>query len=102
MPGVYARPLLSMSVGPELASYWSSSPSRVWPPAKLCFKCFKHFKLMFQMFHVNVAYVASLCFNCFRRMCLIVSSRCCICHYGSIHMCSRVCFKCFTCFILML
>jgi hypothetical protein len=79
MPGVYARPLLSMSVGPELASYWSSSPSRVWPPAKLCFKCFKHFKLMFQMFHVNVAnrswilhmlqayvsIVLNVCFKCF-------------------------------------
>ena len=51
-PGVYVVPLLSTSPISELAGYRSSSPSRLWAPATLCFKCFRR---MFQVFHLNVA-----------------------------------------------
>jgi len=37
-----------------LASYHSSPPGRPWPPMTSCFKCFKR---MFQVFHLDVAEV---------------------------------------------
>jgi hypothetical protein len=45
----------SRSPLPELAGYWSSPPGRLWPPVTLCFKCFRRFRLMFQVFNLNVA-----------------------------------------------
>jgi hypothetical protein len=88
--------------------------------------CFRHFILMFQMFHLDVAkvhlgcciccndnirHVASLCFKCYRCFQAYVSSvpsRCCICCYGSTRMfqvcvsnISYVSFLCCKCFIWM-
>jgi hypothetical protein len=40
---------------PKLASYRSLPQGRPWPPTTPCFKCFRRFKLMFQVFHLNVA-----------------------------------------------
>jgi hypothetical protein len=94
-PRVYTGPLLLTSPEPELAGYRSSLPSRLWPPTMLCFECFKHFGLMFQVFLLNVAYVARPCFKCMFQVfhmfqthvasvssrCCKSRSRCCICCY---------------------
>jgi hypothetical protein len=60
---VHARPFaLDIPHGPELAGYHSPSPGRPWPPATLwCFRCFR---LMFQVFRLNVAKVDLECYIC--------------------------------------
>jgi hypothetical protein len=51
--------------------YHSSPSGRPWPSATSCFRCFKRFKVMFQVLHLNVAKV---------------NLRCCICCNGNICM----------------
>jgi hypothetical protein len=106
-PRVYAGPLLSTAPGPELTGYRSSPPCRLCPPAMLCFKCFNRFRLMFQLFHLNVAsrswmsdmlqtYVSSIsgvsnvCFKCFTWMLHML-----LWLVSSVSHVSDSCYKCF-------
>jgi hypothetical protein len=61
----------------------SSLSGRPWPPVMSCFKCFRRFILMFQVFDLNVAKV---------------DLGCCICCNDNIRMLQAYVFECFSCF----
>jgi hypothetical protein len=65
-------------------------PGRLWPSVTPCFKCFRHFRLMFQVFHLTTAKVdMGYCICCNANICMLQI-------YVSIVSCvSDVCFKCF-------
>jgi hypothetical protein len=69
---------------PLTRAYWPprSPLGRLWPPTTLCFKCFRRFRLMFQVFHLNVANRSRCCkpmFQVFQMYVSSVSFGCCIC-----------------------
>jgi flagella basal body P-ring formation protein FlgA len=86
---------------PESTVYRSPPLGRPWPPAT---PCFRRFKLMFQVVHLDVAKVDLRCFICcndnirmfqayvqsvlvvFKRMFQVFSSVCCIYCYDCTHM----------------
>jgi hypothetical protein len=49
---------------PELAGYHSTLAGRPWWLATSCFKCFRHFKLMFQVFYMDVLKLDPGCYVC--------------------------------------
>jgi hypothetical protein len=76
---------LDIPHGPELAGYHTPPPGRPWPPATL--RCFRCFRLMFQVFHLNVAKVDLECYICCKgNICKLQAYVSCI---------SDVCFKSF-------
>ena len=47
--------------------------------ASLCFKCFSCFRRMFEVFHLDVAFVAMAIHACFKHMFQMFSDLCCKC-----------------------
>jgi hypothetical protein len=97
------------------ASYHSSPPGRPWPPAMLCFKCFR---CMFEVFHLDIVYVAMVIYACYKHMfqvflvfqtyvssvssgCCRSISKCCITCMLQVHV-SSVSYVCSKYFIQML
>jgi hypothetical protein len=57
--------ILDVPFEPKLAGYRSPQSGRPWLPATPCLKCFRHFQLMFQVFHLNVTKVdLGCCIRC--------------------------------------
>jgi hypothetical protein len=88
-----------------------SSPGRLWPPGMLCFRCFKGFRLMFQVFHLTLANRSGMLHMLQSNVSSVpgVSDVCFKCFIWIFHMLqwlythvSSVYFKRFTCFRLML
>ena len=59
--GVYARLLLSTSPGPSLLATGVPHQVGCARATTLCFECFRRFKLMFQVFNLNIAKVDLRC-----------------------------------------
>jgi hypothetical protein len=86
---VYTRQLLT-SPRLELASYRRSPLGRPWSPATLCFKCFSCFRLMFQVFHLDVTKVdLQCCIRCNDNVRMLQA------YVSSGSNVSVICFKCF-------
>jgi hypothetical protein len=75
----------------------------------LCFKCFMHFRFMFQVFHLNVANRSRMLHMLQDYVSSVLDVLCLKCFIWMLHMLpwfythvSNVCFKCSRCFGLML
>jgi hypothetical protein len=64
-PRVYASWTVALDI-PLTWACWlpSSTLGRLWPPVTLCFKCFMRFRLMSQVFRLDVVKVDLGCFIC--------------------------------------